>query len=131
MKVVVFFLYLCFHLLGGENYAHAATHDSRVSNALTSSSVKNGEVRFANNDYSNSKVISAGFELEEECFSGENLKNKDSDNFFTNKIDLTRSWYLLFSCQPVLNYYTKNFKIFAPFCGQSNPIYISQGVLRI
>ncbi|MFV8370129.1 hypothetical protein [Flavobacterium sp. LB2R40] len=131
MKVVVFFLYLCFHLLGGGNYVHAATHDSSISSALTSSSVKNGEVRFDNTNHSSSIIISADFELEEECFSGENLKDKVSDNFFTNKIDLSRNWYLMFSCQPVLNYYTKNFKISSPFCGQSNPIYITQSVLRI
>lgn len=131
MRVTIFFLYLFFYLQSGGNYVHAASHDNDIYNSLTSKLLKSNQVKNDNSSSGSIMINADGFDLEEECSKNDSVKNKNLNKNFTEKFSVSKVWYQTFSCQSVINYCDKNFKVFAPFCGQSYPIYIIQQVLRI
>ena len=131
MKLTVFFLYLFFYLQCGGNYVHATSHDNDTYSSLISKIVHSVEVKFAKTISGSIMINAGGFDLEEECSNSDSLKKRNLNKNFTEKFGLFKVWYQTFSCQSIINYCNKNFKIFAPFCGQSYPIYIIQQVLRI
>ncbi|WP_426094728.1 hypothetical protein [Flavobacterium sp. DSR2-3-3] len=131
MRLTVFFLYLFFYLQCGGNYVHATSHDNDIYSSLISKLVHSDEVKFAKTISGSIMINAGGFDLEEECSNSDSLKKRNLNKNVTEKFGVSKVWYQTFSCQSVLNYCNKNFKIFAPFCGQSYPIYIIQQVLRI
>ncbi|SHL02512.1 hypothetical protein [Flavobacterium xanthum] len=130
MRVTIFFLYLFFHLLGGGNVVHATSHDNGTASVPKSFVLNKDQVKLLQSVPGSLSITSAEFDLEEEGPSSESFKSTTA-TIATGKYHLSEVWYLTFSCQSILNHYSKNFKIFAPSCGQSNPIYIVQQVLRI
>lgn len=99
------------------------------SNSSSHSLQKKHRIKFTNQDSGN-YLIEDALDIDEEHLGG------DIDDGIWNKIFFANYSLLdnrcqTFFCQPLLNHYQKNFKIFTPFCGQSNPIYITQRVLRI
>ncbi len=66
----------------------------------------------------------------DEEYSGDTPKSGLVNKSFTANYSLLDNWYLTFSDQITVNYHS-HFKFFVPFCGYSNPIYITQRVLRI
>jgi hypothetical protein len=130
MRVVLYFVYLCFHLLGGGNSAYADMQHNRIDFSLTSSLVKTQQIKFTNSDQAVTLIEDSDLDLEEEHFNN-TIKDGISNKIFDGNYTLLDSWYLTFSGQSILKYFYKDFKIFAPFCGQSNPIYITLRVLRI
>jgi hypothetical protein len=131
MRVVVFFIYLCFHLLGGGSYLHADTHHDSIGHSFASNLDKNQRVRLTNADHHSIVIEYADLDLDEECINGHNIKDSVANKFITGKYRLTDSWYLPVSQRFISNYYCKYFKIFTPFRGNSNPIYITNRVLRL
>jgi hypothetical protein len=131
MRVTVFFIYLFFYLQSGGNYVHAASHDNGIYISLTSKFLKSDQVKIDNSSSGSIMINADGFDLEEECSNSDSVKNKNLNKKCTEKFGVSKVWYQTFSCQSIITYCNKNFKIFAPFCGQSYPIYIIQQVLRI
>ena len=131
MRLTVFFLYLFFYLQCGGNYVHATSHENDTYSSLISKIVNWDEVKFAKTISGSIMINAGGFDLEEECSNSDSLKKRNLNKNFTEKFGVSKVWYQTFSCQSIRNYCNKNFKIFAPFCGQSYPIYIIQQVLRI
>ncbi|MFV5692039.1 hypothetical protein ACM55K_08445 [Flavobacterium sp. LT1R49] len=131
MRVVVFFVCLCIHLLGGGSYLHAETNHNHVSYSSTPNLVKNQQVKLKNENQGSIVIEYTDLDLDEEYSSGEDIKNGVSSKFFAGKDSLLNSWYLPVSQLSISNYYYKRFKIFMPFCGNSSPIYITNRVLRI
>ncbi|WP_185965942.1 hypothetical protein [Flavobacterium sp. ZT3R18] len=131
MRATVFFVYLCFHLLGGGHYLHADTNHDSSSYSSSYNFSKNLKVKFLNQDQGSLLIEDADVDLDEEHVSGDDAKDGLTNKFLFKKYSLLDSWYLAFPNQFVLNDYSECFKIFLPFCGHSNPIYIRQRVLRI
>jgi hypothetical protein len=131
MRAIVFFVYLCFHLLGGGHYLHADTNHGSTNYSSSYNFTKNLKVKLLNQDQGSLLIEDADVDLDEEHTSGDNTKAGVSDKFIFKKHSLLDSWYLTFSHQFVLKDYSECFKIFLLFCGHSNPIYIRQRVLRI
>ena len=127
-KLIVLFVYLGLLLLGGGQYLNAGTHQK--SNSSSHSLEKKHRVKFTNQDSGNSLIEDADIDIDEEHLGGD-VKDEISDKLFAGNYSLLDNWYLTISCQSLLNHCQKNFKIFTPFCGQTNPIYITQRVLRI
>lgn len=126
-KLIVLFVYLGLLLLGGGQYLNAGTHqNSNSSHSLE----KKHRVKFTNQDSGSSLIEDADLDIDEEHLGGD-IKDGISNKLFTGNYSLLDNWYLTISCQSLLNHCQKNFKIFTPFCGQTNPIYITQRVLRI
>ena len=130
MKIAAFFLYLFFHLLGGGNVVYAASRDNDASSTLEFEGAIKDQLKYVQSVPNTVLITIAEFDLEEELSTSDSFKST-STTITDGKIYLAHAWYLNFSCQSVSNHYFKNFKIFAPSCGQSNPIYILQRVLRI
>ena len=130
MKIAAFFLYLFFHLLGGGNVVYAASHDSDASSTLEFERAIKDQLKYIESIPNTILITIAEFDLEKILSSSDSFKNINT-TITDGKIYLAHAWYLSFSCQSVPNHYFKNFRIFAPSCGQSNPIYILQRVLRI
>jgi hypothetical protein len=127
-KLVVLFVYMSLLLLGGGQYLNAGTHH----NSHSSHSLENKHrVKFTNQDSGNSIIEDADLDVDEEHLGGNDIKDDVSNKLFAGNNSLLDNWYLTISCQSILDHYQKYLKNFVPFCGQSNPIYITQRVLRI
>lgn len=126
-KVVALFVFMSFlFLLCGSQSLVANTH--QATNYCSHHIEKKHHVKFTDQETGNSLIEEANLDIEE--FGGD-IKGSVPNKIFTGNYSLLDNWYLTLSGQLLLNQYQKNFKIFAPFCGQSNPIYITHRVLRI
>jgi len=125
-KLVVFLVFMNFLLLGGGQYLNAGTPKNPHLHNLE----KKHRVKFTNQDQGSSIIEDADVDLEEEYLGSDDLKDGLTNKFFAANYSLLDNWYLSFSCQTIVNDYNR-FKFFVPFCGNSNPIYITQQVLRI
>lgn len=124
-KLVVFLVFMNFLLLGGGQYLNASTTQNSFHHHLE----KRHRVKFLNQDQTNSIIEDADVDLEEDCLDNDNLKSVISNRLFATYTLLDR-WYLTFSDQAVATS-NQNFDTFGSFSSQSNPIYITQRVLRI
>ncbi|WP_228526599.1 MULTISPECIES: hypothetical protein [unclassified Flavobacterium] len=112
-----------FLLLGGGQYLNAETHLN--SHHLLE---KRHRVKFTNNEQGSSIIEDADLDLDEEYLGSD--KDGLSAKFLATNYSLLNDFYLTISRQNVANSYSL-FEILGPSCGQSNPIYITQRVLRI
>ncbi|MEO8535670.1 MAG: hypothetical protein ABI441_18075 [Flavobacterium sp.] len=124
-KLIVFLVFMNFLLLGGGQYLNAENHQNPHHNLE-----KRHRVKFTNQDQGNSVIEDADIELDEEYLGNDSLKDGLLNKFFAANHSLLANLYLTFSRQIVANSYSR-FEFFGPSCGQSNPIYITQRVLRI
>jgi hypothetical protein len=131
MRAVILYLYLSFFLLCEGNHLYAATHHSATSYSLTQKLEKKQLVKHRNSNHHSSLEESDGDDLDEESHTSDELHDGGLNKLFAGNQSLSNSWYLAFSTPLILKDYSKSLKIFSPFCGQSNPIYIKQSVLRI
>ncbi len=124
-KLIVFLVFMNFLLLGGGQYLNAETHQSSHHYLE-----KRHRVKFTSQDQGSSIIEDADVDLDEECLGNDTLKDGLNSKFFATTYSLLDSWYLTISRQMVANSFNR-FEIFGSSCGQSNPIYITQRVLRI
>jgi hypothetical protein len=124
-RLIVFLAFMNFLLFGGGQYLSAGTLQNSVHNYGHKHHVK-----YTSQDQGSSIIEEADLDLDEE-YSGDTAPdNKLVNKDFTANYSLLDNWYLTFSDQITVNYHS-HFKFFVPFCGNSNPIYITQRVLRI
>lgn len=126
-KLAVLFVFISLLLLSGGQHLNAGTR--QIFNSSHSLEKKH-RVKFTNQDSSNSLIEEADLGIDEEHLGGD-INDRIPSKIFTGNYNLLSDWYLTFSNQSLLKSSHKNFKIFAPFCGQTNPIYITLRVLRI
>ena len=131
MRVLIFYIYLSFLLLFGGNYLYAERHHSSTNYSLTQNLEKKQQVKHRNSNHHSSLTESDDLDLDEEFQTSDKLNEGGMNKLVAGKQSLSISWYLTFSSPLVFKDYSKNIKIFLPLCGQSNPIYITQSVLRI
>jgi hypothetical protein len=123
-KLIVFLVFMNFLLLGGGQYLNAETHQGSHHYLE-----KRHRVKYTTQDQGSSIIEDADVDPDEECL-GNDLKDGLSNKFFATNYSLLDSWYLTISRQIVVSSFNR-FEIFGSSCGQSNPIYITQRVLRI
>ena len=123
-KLIGFLVFMNLILLGGGQYLNASTPKNFHHSFEQKHHIKN-----VHQDQGNSVIEEADSDLDEEYF-GNTLKDVLSNKLFTENHSLLDQWYLTFSLQTIVNFYN-HFEIFGSSCGQSNPIYITQQVLRI
>ncbi len=127
-KLFALFVFVFLLLLGGGHYANAGTR--QISNPSSHSLEKKHRAKFTNQETGTSLIEEADLGIDEEHLGGD-INDRIPSKIFTGNYSLISDWYLTFSNQSLLKSSHKNFKIFAPFCGQTNPIYITLRVLRI
>jgi len=127
-RLVVLFACMFLLLLGGGRYANAGLY--QIPNCHSHTLEGKHRVKFTSQNSDNTIIEDADLNTDEGHF-GDNLKDGISSKLFIKNHSFLDSWYLALSCWSLASYCPDNFKIFAPFCGPSNPIYITQRVLRI
>lgn len=122
-KLIVFLAFMNFLLLGGGQYLNAGTHSHPHLE-------KRHRIKFTNQEKGTSIIEEANLDTDEEHLGNDDLNDKIVVKSFTANYSLLNDLYLTFSCQNAANSYSL-FEILGPSCGQSNPIYLTQRVLRI
>ncbi|WP_163393743.1 hypothetical protein [Flavobacterium limi] len=125
-RIIVFLVFMNFLLLGGGQYISAGTHQNSPAHNYE----HKHRVKYITHEQGTSIIEEADVDLDEEFQGGDALKSDLSGKAFAANYSLLDNWYLTFSDQITVNYHS-HFKFFVPFCGYSNPIYITQRVLRI
>lgn len=121
-KLIVFLVFMNLLLLGGGQYLNANTFSHHHNLA------QKHRVKFTSQDRGSSIIEDADVDLEEDLLGNDDalLTNK----FFAVSYSLVDNLYLALSDQSAAND-SNRFKISTPSLGHSNPIYITQRVLRI
>ena len=137
MRVAIFFTYLCFLLLRGNEYAFTATQDPAVHHAP----VKENEYAFSAThhlplikepeDTQEYTVVDTTIDNEEEYLISDDIEEEDPSNFLVRKYKLLARYYVALSCPLLSGYLYKSRKAPPSFQGYLSYIYITQRVLRL
>lgn len=125
MRIVAFLTYLSFLLLGGKDYAAVNSNHNYFSNQNLT---VDRQIKITTEDFSITLI--EDLDLEEE-FRSENSNSSSENTFFVGKYSLINTLFSTNSHHFFLNYFDNFNKISPPITGNSNPIYITQRVLRI
>lgn len=123
-KLIVFLVFMNMLLFGGGQYLNANTFGAHNHHHL-----QKHRVKFTNQDRGSSIIEDADVDIEEDLLSGDDT-NLLTNKYFTASYSLVDALYLTLSDQSAAND-SNRLKISVPFLGHSNPIYITQRVLRI
>ena len=124
MRIIAFFAFLSFLLLGSKEYAYASINQGNKTHTSVQNFTQKGQIKVVTEDHGITL-------LEEECQSSNDVKERSGNHFFSGKYSLTNTLYCSTSKKFTLNY-CENRTIFLPYLsGNYNPIYITQRVLRI
>jgi hypothetical protein len=127
MKNFIFYLLLCFLLLGLKSNACATKHNGYSQY----NSIENRQLKFKNNNPNPLIYDDAELDQEEDHFSDVNVKNFSEHSFFLEKYNSLNSYYYTNLSLSILNNHKKLFKTSRPFYQNSSPIYILINVFRI
>jgi hypothetical protein len=134
MRVVVFFLSLCFLLFSGSSHTNANTHSNNISYVRSQCDLKVSKITHTNTCKFYSIKKSINLDKENESIICDDVEDEDTDNFFVKKCKqqdrscIIAYWHTYLS---VLNYLSNTFKIALNVCGKVSHKYILQRVLRI
>ena len=124
-KLIVFLVFMNMLLFGGGQYLNANTFGAHTHHHL-----QKHRVKFTNQDRGTSTIEEAtDIDLEEDLVGGEDV-DLLANKYFTASYSLVDALYLALSDQSAAND-SNRLKISTPVFGHSNPIYITQRVLRI
>lgn len=130
-RVIVYFMYLWFLLLGSGQLMHADTLPKNICESPSWDFVTKHQVKYKTLDSGSVLIEEADIDLDEEFHGGDNLNKGNTNNFAVSNYKLLDNWYLTFSSQFQYKDNSKQFNFFEPFYGHYNPIYLEIGVLRI
>ncbi|KAF2342732.1 hypothetical protein [Flavobacterium tistrianum] len=124
-KLIVFLVFMNMLLFGGGQYLNANTFGPHNHHHL-----QKHRVKFTNQDRGSSTIEEAtDIDLEEDLVGGEDV-DLLANKYFTASYSLVDALYLALSDQSAAND-SNRLKFSTPIFGHSNPIYITQRVLRI
>lgn len=124
-KLIVFLVFMNMLLFGGGQYLNANTFGPHNHHHL-----QKHRVKFTNQDRGTSTIEEAtDIDLEEDLVGGEDV-DLLTNKYFTASYSLIDTLYLALSDQSAAND-SNRLKFSTPIFGHSNPIYITQRVLRI
>ncbi|TDP02290.1 hypothetical protein [Flavobacterium sp. 245] len=125
-KLIVFLVFMNLLLSGGGQYLNASTFGASHHHNFE----KKHRVKFTHQERGTSLIEDADIDLEEDLLGNDDVNDGLTTKFVAVNYSLLDNWYLTFSDQSATNE-SNRFKIFASFLALSNPIYITQRVLRI
>lgn len=131
MRVIINFIWLSFFLLVGGQHLYAETKADTICDSSSYNFVKKEQVKVKTAEPGSVLIEEADADLDEEFHSGDDLNKGGSNKVSAVKNSLLDSWYLSFANTLIYKDYSKQIEIFALNCGDSNPIYLRIGVLRI
>nr|WP_315223834.1 hypothetical protein [uncultured Flavobacterium sp.] len=129
-RIVVFFVYFSFLLFCGGQYLNASIHPNK--DFYSHHFGKKHHVKISTQEAGSSIIEEADLDLEEEFLNKDDVTNKTTREFFVVKYNSPEKWFPTFSPSFCLNDdYYKRLQFSLPYSGKTNPIYITQRVLRI
>jgi hypothetical protein len=131
MRVVVFFISLFFLLLNGGQPSYAGTQGEKTNYCSYQTHFQTKQIQYSSDNRNLTLFDETDLNLEEEYQHNDDFEKSTENKLVTTKNNSLIGLYASKSNQVLLNYYKKNQQIFHSLCGNSSPIYISQGVLRI
>lgn len=131
MRVVIFFVCLCYLLLGGYNYIYAGPHDHGFRYAQNLHLERNNQSKFIDKKQGYPAVQAANSNQDATNLLPEDLEDEDSNNLFARKFKLQDKGYLTLSGLFLLTYLFSRFKGPRPYYWLLSYKYIHQRVLRI
>jgi len=126
MKLVVFFVCICYLLLGGYNYLYTGSHPNSYAAELhfEKSATKFTDKKQGYPVIRETSADAAAYIIPE-------IEEDDSDNFSARKYKLPASEYYTFACPLTIEHLYNSFKECRPYCKLLTYKYITQRVLRI
>lgn len=128
MKLQTFILYFCFLLLGGKNYAATAIVTDALRHSSAETVSENKQSVLSNDNQTTIVIEDIDFDIEEEFAADNSLKNY---NTFFAQHSLVTTLYTTNLTFSLSGFNKKSSKTFPHLNGNSCPIYIFHGVLRI
>ncbi|KAF2517212.1 hypothetical protein [Flavobacterium foetidum] len=123
-KLIVFLVFMNLLLSGGGQYLNANTFGGSHHQIE-----KKHRVKFTSQDRGSSIIEDADVDIEEDLLGGDDVDGL-TNKFFAASYSLIDTLYLALSDQSVAKE-SNRFKFSTPVFGHSNPLYITQRVLRI
>jgi hypothetical protein len=101
---IIFFLFLCCHLLGGHNSAHASGHNAPMGYAPARSIEKIRQLKTLNTNQDNIQTKYAGFSENTSLLSAEDDDEEDDEDVIRKHISLVKyilafSYAFIFDCR--------------------------------
>lgn len=124
-KLIVFLVFMNMLLFGGGQYLNANTFGLSQHHNLE----KKHRVKFTSQDRGSSIIEDADVDIEEDLLGSDDIDGL-TNKFFAASYSLVDNLYLSLSDQSAATD-SNRFKISTPVFGHSNPLYITQQVLRI
>lgn len=131
MRVALFFVYFFLNFLTTGDHVKAISPVVDRYNIAKCNSISFEQVKFVRASDGSVVANNVDFDFEEECSSGDSVKKTDANKSLTGKYVLLKVWYLRSVDQLAVNCCSQNPSTSSPPYGKSNPIYITQRVLRI
>ena len=130
-RVIKYIIYLCFLLIGGGQYIHANSRPDQFCDSTSWDFLKKQEVKLRQAEPYSVLIEEADTDVDEEFHNNEDYNKGYTNKNLSNKEGLLSRWYLPFSTDFVFKNQSQSVRFFIPYYGQSNPIYLKIGVLRI
>lgn len=131
MRIIAFFAFLSFLLFGSKEYAYASINQGKSSYDSVQNFTQKGQIKVVTEDHGITLIEDTDVDLEEECQSSNDVKERSGTHFFSGKYSLINTLYCSSSKKLTLNYREYRTKFLPYLSGNHNPIYITQRVLRI
>ena len=131
MRIITFFVFFSFLLLGSKECAYASINQCKYSYNSVQNFTQKGQIKIVNEEHSITLIEDTDVALEEESQSTNGVKEQNVNHFFFGKYNLINTLYCSYSKKFALNYCDNHTKSLPYLNGNYNPIYITQRVLRI
>ncbi|RAR72800.1 hypothetical protein [Flavobacterium aciduliphilum] len=132
MRIITFFLFLSFLLLGGgKEYSYASENQSKKGCESFQDFLKKGQIKTVNENHSFTLIEDTDIDIEEECHTSSGDREQNLNSFFSGKYELFYLRYYLLSKKITLSYYRNRIKVILLIIECSCPLYLTQRVLRI
>lgn len=130
MRIILFFLYLCFVFLGIEQNSYANTPSNLFSTISLQSLRTDTASKFILKDQITNLIEETDFDSDEDQAKNDSKKNGSDSKIVILKSDFVSKWNQTLVNSSYLNYYNL-FRSNATFGKQQFPLYIKNRVLRI
>lgn len=131
MRVITFFLFLSFLLLGDKEYSYASENQVKKGYDSFQNFLKKGQIKTVNENHSLTLIEDTDVDIEEECHTSTGDREQNGNLFFVGKYSLLHTLYYSPSKKFTLSCYCNRIKTIPFLIQNSCPLYLTQRVLRI
>lgn len=131
MRVISFFLFLSFLLLGGREYSYASENQGKKGCDSFQTFIKKARIKTVNENHSLTLIEDTDVDIEEECHTSTGDREQNESSFFVGKYSLLHTLYYSPSKKFTLSCYCNRIKTIPFIIGSSCPLYLSIRFLRI